>query len=215
MVVAQHPAAAGLPWSGAGKGREGQGRAGEAMPGRGCQGGVRLSSRFSSGSQACQVGTSQPASQSTKQSVNQSAIAEARNQSVACRRGRCFGPCACTGTHALERCLPSLVAPCGCIASKHSPPPSSFALPASCRPPTSTAVAPCWDNQTLERGTTFHILSTECVSAFCVRRDPASPAAIYLDFLQVGLEVADLFQAVPSHKTDPGSSGRANLITTV
>jgi hypothetical protein len=42
-----------------------------------------------------------------------------------------------------------------------------------------------------------------------LRRDPASFAAIYLAFLQVGLEVADRFQAVFSHKTDPGISGRA------
>lgn len=132
-----------------------------------------------------------------------SATAGARNRSVACRSTG-------TPTH-LVCCLfspvSSLVAPCGCIASKHSRSLSSFLLRSSCLLPLLLLQQP--DAPMRHNVHISFFPSTTCEHVCCVRRDPASSAAIYLAFLQVGLEVADLFQAVFSHKTDPGSSGRA------
>lgn len=103
----------------------------------------------------------------------------------------------------------SLVVPCGCIASKHSRSLSSFLLRSSCLLPLLLLQQPDAPMRHNIHTAFSSFPSTTCEHVCCVRRDPASSAAIYLAFLQVGLEVADLFQAAFSHKTDPGSSGRA------
>lgn len=134
-----------------------------------------------------------------------SATAEARNRSV----GRMYRyPLISSAAAACSvQSSSSLVAPCGCIASKHSRSLSSFLLRSSCLMLLlllQQTDAPMRHNTHLS-----FFPSTTCEHVCYVRRDPASSAAIYLAFLQVGLEVADLFQAVFSHKTDPGTSSRA------
>lgn len=95
---------------------------------------------------------------------------------------------------------------------------SSFLLRSSCLlPPAAHLDYSCYfsNSRTIQCGTTpiFFRPFMICESICCARRDPASSAAIYLAFLQVGLEVADLFQAVFSHKKtqgfQAGLSGRA------
>lgn len=110
------------------------------------------------------------------------------------------------------RSIFSPVTPCGCIAGLLLHPPSLFLPPAGhpTRLPLQyhSTVQYC-RNQRLERCQQLLCWFPSCplsaAHCCCVRRDPASSATIYLAFLQVGLEVADLFQDVFPHKTYPGN----------